>query len=89
MERSWEGSEAEKREEEDGREPAVELAERVEEEGREDSFMGTIALEKVTNPVGKGTGITAFSESTDLSGSVGAGRINNEPVEISWDLDPG
>ena len=41
--------------------------------------MGTIALEKIVNPVGKGTCITAFSESTYLCGCVRTGCLNKEP----------
>lgn len=38
---------------------------------------------------GKGWGIATFSEEAELSRGEGEGRVNNEPVEISWRLEPG
>ena len=65
------------------------LAERIYEKRGKNSFMRTIALEKTVNPVGKGTCTTAFSELAYLCVCVRTGCLNKEPVEISWELDPG
>jgi hypothetical protein len=46
--------------------------------------MGTIALEKSVNAESGEGRVMAFSEKSDFSGGVGEGRVNKEPVEISW-----
>lgn len=60
----------------------------VEMDDRKD-LAGTIKLESIVNAVGERRGIAAFSEETDFGRGIGECRVNNEPVETSWELDLG
>lgn len=51
--------------------------------------VGITNSESVVNALAEGEGIAAFTEEPDFSWGVGECSVNNEPVEISWEIDTG
>jgi len=61
----------------------------VVELGTVGELVGIIIPDSVVNAVCESREVAAIVEKTVFSVSIGVGGINNEPVEIRWELDFG
>jgi len=52
-------------------------------------LVGIRKPDSIVNAVWKCRGVAAFAEKTEFSVGIGVCGINNEPVEVSWELDFG
>jgi hypothetical protein len=73
----------------DEEEGVVDTEEEEREKGREGFFLGISCSDSVVNADGEGGRISTFSEESDFGWGEGVRRVNNEPVETSWEFDLG